>query len=263
MHTIEEKKDAFEKVLHIMDTIRNECPWDRKQTNETLRPLTIEEVYELTDAVLKKDSEALKIELGDVFLHILFYSKIASEENTFDIADVLETLSNKLIHRHPHVFSKDKTDSRAEEIEKKWEILKLKEKKGTSEGVLGGVPDALPALIKAERLQHKAKGVGFDWEKKEHVWDKIKEEIQEFETEIQNNDLNKMEGEFGDLLFALINMARLYGIRPDNALERTNQKFIRRFNYLEKRTIEQGKSLPDMTLQEMEELWQEAKKDEN
>jgi len=260
LNQLEEKFAAFERILGIMDRIRKDCPWDSVQTNESLRSLTIEETYELAEAVLKSDSESIKKELGDLFLHIIFYAKIAEEKQEFDIADVFNALSEKLIYRHPHVFG-DTEVSDKDDVSKNWEELKLKEKsKDNNHTVLGGIPKSLPAVIKAVRMQEKARGVGFDWEEKEQVWDKVKEELGEFETELRSGNTRKAEEEFGDVLFAMINAARLYGIDPENALERTNQKFIKRFNFLETQTLKKGISLKDMSLDEMELIWQQAKK---
>lgn len=257
MHTKEEKMEAFGHFLDILDELREKCPWDRKQTNESLRPNTIEEVYELTDALMKNDKADVCKELGDVLLHVAFYAKIASETNDFDMKDVCDRLCDKLIFRHPHVFGDVKAET-AGQVSENWEQLKLKEK-GGNKSVLSGVPASLPTLIKAYRIQDKARNVGFDWEEKEQVWDKVKEEFGELQVEIKNMDKDKAEAEFGDFLFSVINAARLYGINPDNALERTNQKFIRRFNYLEEHTIKQGKNLQDMSLEEMDKYWDEAK----
>ena len=258
LHSREEQKEAFGRLLDVLDELRVKCPWDRKQTNESLRPNTIEEVYELCDALMKSDNKNICKELGDVLLHVVFYAKIGSESEAFDIKDVCYKLCDKLIFRHPHVFGEVKADT-AEKVSENWEQLKLKEKDG-NKSVLSGVPDALPSLIKAYRIQDKARNVGFDWEEKSQVWDKVKEEISEFEAEISDMDKARAEEEFGDVLFSLINAARLYKINPDNALEHTNQKFIRRFNYLEEHTIKQGRNLSDMTLAEMDELWNEAKR---
>ncbi len=258
MHTRKEQMEAFGRLLDVLDELRVKCPWDRKQTNESLRTNTIEEVYELCDALMKNDEANICKELGDVLLHVVFYSKIGSEKGDFDIKDVCDKLCDKLIFRHPHVFGEVKADT-AEKVTENWEQLKLKEKDG-NKTVLSGVPDALPSLIKAYRVQDKARNVGFDWEEKEQVWTKVKEEISEFEAEVSDMDKEKAEAEFGDVMFSLINAARLYKINPDNALERTNQKFIRRFNYVEAHTIKQGRNLSDMTLGEMDALWEEAKK---
>lgn len=257
MHTRQEQLEAFGHFLDILDELRVKCPWDRKQTNESLRPNTIEEVYELCDALMKNDEKNICKELGDVLLHIAFYAKIGAEKGQFDIKDVCDQLSAKLVFRHPHVFGEAKADT-AEKVSENWEQLKLKEKDG-NKSVLSGVPDALPSLIKAYRIQDKARNVGFDWEDREQVWTKVKEEIGEFEAEVAGMDKDKAEAEFGDVLFSLINAARLYKINPDNALERTNQKFIRRFNYLEAHTLKAGRKLTDMTLAEMDAIWDEAK----
>ena len=257
LHTREEQKEAFGRLLDVLDELRVKCPWDRKQTNESLRPNTIEEVYELCDALMKNDTKNICKELGDVLLHVVFYAKIGSETDSFDIKDVCDKLCDKLIFRHPHVFGEVKAET-AEKVSENWEQIKLKEKDG-NKSVLSGVPEALPSLIKAYRIQDKARNVGFDWEDRTQVWDKVKEEISEFEAEVSAMDKERAEAEFGDVLFSLINAARLYKINPDNALERTNQKFIRRFNYLEEHTIKQGKNLADMTLAEMDEVWNEAK----
>lgn len=257
MSTREEQMKSFGRLLDVLDELREKCPWDRKQTNESLRPNTIEEVYELCDALVKNDKKNICKELGDVLLHVVFYAKIGSETGDFDIKDVCDKLCDKLIFRHPHVFGEVKADT-AEKVSENWEQIKLKEKDG-NKSVLSGVPAALPSLIKAYRIQDKARNVGFDWEDREDVWKKVKEEITEFESEVVNMDKEKAEAEFGDVMFSLINAARLYKINPDNALERTNQKFIRRFNYLEEHTIKAGRNLNDMTLSEMDELWNEAK----
>lgn len=252
------KLEAFKRLLNVMDELREKCPWDKKQTFESLRANTIEETYELCDAIMKKDMHEIKKELGDVLLHIVFYSKIASESNTFDIGDVCNTLCDKLIFRHPHVFG-DVTAKSAGEVEQTWEQIKQKEKDG-NKSVLSGVPDALPALIKCYRIQDKARNVGFDWKKKEDVWEKVEEELNEFKDEVHAMDQEKMEEEFGDLLFSLINAARLYKINPENALERCNKKFIQRFNHIEKRTKEENKELSQLSLEEMDFFWNEAKK---
>lgn len=257
-HTIEQQLSIFKELLEIMKRLRAECPWDKKQTFESLRNNTIEETYELSDAILKQDTNAIRKELGDLLLHVVFYAQMGSETDDFDIYDVCKSLNEKLIFRHPHIFGNTQADS-VEKVMENWEALKLKETDG-NKTVLGGVPKSLPSLIKAYRIQDKARSVGFDWEQKEQVWAKVKEEIGEFEAEIQNKDTDKMEDEFGDLLFSLINTARLYNIDPDNALERTNKKFTQRFNYLESQTIAQGKDLKKMTLSEMNEIWEEAKK---
>lgn len=248
---------AFERLLDVMDELRAKCPWDSKQTFQSIRPNTIEETYELCDALAKNDLPNIKKELGDVLLHIVFYSKIASETNDFDIADVCNTLCDKLIFRHPHVFG-DVNAENAGQVETNWERIKMKEKDG-NKSVLSGVPSALPSLIKAYRIQDKARNVGFDWEEREQVWEKVKEEFEELMVEIKNMDPKKQEEEFGDLLFSLINAARLYKINPDNALESTNAKFIRRFNYLEEKTIKKGIDLKSMSLDDMSAIWDEAK----
>lgn len=258
MHTREEKIEAFGRLLDVLDELRVKCPWDRKQTNESLRPNTIEEVYELCDALMKDDKKNICKELGDVLLHVVFYAKIGSETGDFDIKDVCDRLCDKLIFRHPHVFGEVKADT-AEQVSENWEQIKLKEKDG-NKSVLSGVPEALPSLIKAYRIQDKARNVGFDWEDRVQVWDKVKEEISEFESEVATMNKDKAEAEFGDVMFSLINAARLYKINPDNALEHTNQKFIRRFNYLEEHTLKAGRKLTDMTLEEMDAIWEEAKK---
>lgn len=261
MHSREEKLEALGRVMDTLDRLRVECPWDRKQTNESLRANTIEEVYELAGALLNDDAQNIKKELGDVLLHILFYSKIGDEQERFDIADVADALNEKLIYRHPHIFGSVEANDAAT-VKENWEKLKLKEK-GGNKTVLAGVPDALPAIIKASRIQEKAANIGFDWEKKEDVWNKVKEEISEFSEEINGLSAERMEAEMGDVLFSIINAARLYGINPENALEKTNRKFIRRFNHVERRCHEMGRELPDMTLAEMDALWNEAKKQEH
>ncbi|SEM93456.1 XTP/dITP diphosphohydrolase [bacterium A37T11] len=252
---------AFERLLTILNTLRIECPWDRKQTMLTLRHLTIEEMYELADAVLENDLDEVKKELGDLMMHLVFYAKIADEQQAFDITDVLNSVCEKLISRHPHIYG-DVQVRDEEDVKRNWEQLKLKE--GANKSVLGGVPSSLPALVKAYRIQDKARGVGFDWEDKRQVWEKVEEELQEFKEEFNvvsstAIDVEKAEAEFGDLLFSLVNYARFIGINPENALERTNKKFIYRFNYLEKRAREFGKSLQDLTLAEMDVFWNEAK----
>ena len=252
MHTREEKMEAFGRFLDILNELREKCPWDRKQTNESLRPNTIEETYELCDAIVKNDKEEICKELGDVLLHVGFYAKIGSETGDFDIKDVCDKLCDKLIFRHPHIFGDTQAET-TEQVLQNWELLKQKEK-GGNKTVLSGVPAALPTLIKAYRIQDKARHVGFDWDEKEQVWDKVREEFTELQEEINQLDQEKAESEFGDLFFSLINAARLYGINPVNALERTNQKFIRRFNYVEEQALNAGKSLNEMTLEEMEGL---------
>ncbi|MDD4822437.1 MAG: nucleoside triphosphate pyrophosphohydrolase [Bacteroidales bacterium] len=260
MSTREEKLEAFGRLLDVMDELRAKCPWDAKQTNESLRPNTIEEVYELSEAILKNEKDELVKELGDVLLHIIFYAKIGEEKNDFDVKSVCDKLCEKLIFRHPHVFGTTQVDG-SKQVEQNWEALKLKEK-GGNKTVLSGVPTSLPAMIKAQRIQEKARNAGFDWEEREQVWEKVQEEINEVKAEIAFMNQEKMEAEFGDLIFSIINTARLYHINPDSALERTNQKFISRFNYLESKSLEQGRKLKEMTLDEMECLWQEAKKRE-
>lgn len=258
MNTREQKLEAFGRLLDIMDELRVKCPWDAKQTKESLRTNTIEETYELCEAIIKNDNQEIKKELGDVLLHIVFYSQIGQEKEAFDIADVCNSLCDKLIYRHPHVFGDDAAKT-AGEVEQSWEQLKLKEK-GGNKTVLEGVPASLPSIAKAHRIQDKARNAGFDWDQKKDVWTKVKEEINEVETEISQMNSDKMEAEFGDLFFSLINASRLYKVNPDNALERTNQKFINRFNYIEQKAKEQGRNLKDMTLAEMDTLWEEAKK---
>ncbi len=254
-----EQLEAFGQLLDIMDELREKCPWDRKQTFESLRVQTIEESYELTEAILANDMDEVKKELGDLLLHIVFYAKMGSEQGKFDIADVINSLCQKLIYRHPHVFGDEKANS-AEAVLQNWEQLKLKEK-GRKPSVLSGVPKSLPALVKAYRIQDKTHSVGFDWPEREQVWAKVEEELQEFKTELQADPSSKAtESEFGDLLFSLVNAARLYKINPENALDSTNLKFISRFNYLEEQIKEKGKTLKDTTLEEMDRLWNEAKK---
>ena len=257
MHNRQEKIEALGRVIDVLERLRVECPWDRKQTNLSLRPNTIEEVYELADALMADDNPNIRKELGDVLLHVLFYSKIGEEKGEFDIVDVCDSLNAKLIYRHPHVFGEVKADD-AETVVQNWEALKLKEKDG-NKTVLSGVPNALPALVKAYRIQEKAAHVGFDWEERSQVWDKVKEEIAEFEAEAEKGDKEKMEAEMGDVFFALVNAARLYDITPENALERTNRKFISRFTYLEEKVKASGRNLRDLTLGEMDEIWNEAK----
>lgn len=257
MATKQEKMEAFGQLLDILDELRVKCPWDRKQTNESLRTNTIEETYELCDAIMKDDNNNIKKELGDLLLHIVFYAKIGEEKAAFDIKDVCDSLCQKLIYRHPHVFGNAQAET-AGKVEQSWEQLKLKEK-GGNKTVLEGVPTSLPSVVKAHRIQDKARNVGFDWEEREQVWDKVKEEIGEFQAEVARMDKQKAEEEFGDVMFSLINAARLYKINPDNALEHTNQKFIRRFNYVEAHSIKEGRNLHDMTLEEMDKLWEEAK----
>ena len=250
--------EEFRKLLDIIDELRVKCPWDMKQTNESLRKLTIEETYELADAVSSGDDTAIRNELGDLMLHIVFYAKIGSEKNLFSMADVLKGINKKLIYRHPHVFGKVEV-SDASEVEKNWEHLKMKEH-SEYKPVLSGVPSSLPAIVKANRIQEKVRGVGFDWEVRSQIWDKVLEEVTELKDEIDNHNTESIESELGDVLFSIINASRLYGIDPEAALEKTNRKFIKRFNYLEKETIVKGKSLHDMSLDEMNVIWDEAKK---
>lgn len=282
MHTREEKLMAFGRMLDVIDTLRTECPWDRKQTNESLRPNTIEEVYELADALVKDDTHNICKELGDVLLHVCFYARIGSEQGQFDMADVCNSLTDKLIFRHPHVYhpsqvgaaepkplpygqdaaeSNDDEVTTAQQVIQNWEQIKLREKDG-NRSTLAGVPSALPSLIKAYRIQDKARNVGFDWEDKGDVWAKVREELDELESELRREDKDKSTAELGDFLFSVINAARLYKLNPDNALEHTNQKFIRRFNYIESKANEAGRKVKDLTLAEMEKLWNEAKAQE-
>lgn len=282
MHTREEKLEAFGRFLDVLDTLREKCPWDRKQTNQSLRTNTIEEVFELSDALMKEDTPNICKELGDVLLHVCFYSKIGEEQQQFDVADVCRKLTDKLIFRHPHVYHPSQVGAEnpkplpygedlqhndmqnadtAQKVIENWEQIKLKEKDGNKR-VLSGVPDALPSLIKAYRIQDKARNVGFDWEDKGDVWKKVHEELGELEQELRKGDKENSTQELGDFLFSVINAARLYKINPDDALEKTNQKFIRRFNYIEEHSIRQGKPLTEMTLAEMDNLWNEAKKQE-
>ena len=279
MHSKEEKLRAFGRFLDVLDTLREKCPWDRKQTNESLRPNTIEEVYELCDALLKDDETNICKELGDVLLHVCFYAKIGSEKGRFDIADVCNMLTDKLIFRHPHVYHKSQVGApepkplpygesgedadvthvtTSTEVMENWEQIKLKEKDGNKR-VLSGVPDALPSLIKAYRIQEKARNVGFDWEDKQDVWAKVEEELGELKAELKNEDKDRSLREYGDFIFSIINAGRLYKLNPDTALEYTNQKFIHRFNYIEEQSRLEGKSIKDMTLGEMDELWNKAK----
>jgi len=256
MHSTEEKLKAFERLLEVMDELREKCPWDREQTLDSLRNLTIEETYELADAIMEQDLEEIRKELGDLMLHIVFYSKIGSEKGAFDIADVLNGVCDKLVFRHPHVFGETKVKDAGEVLEN-WEELKMKE---GNPSVLAGVPVSLPAMIKAHRIQDKVRAVGFDWDRREQVWDKVNEELQEVKYELNNGqEHEKMEDEIGDLLFSVINAARLYKIEPETALERTNRKFITRFKYLESKALEMNRSLKEMSLEEMEAIWQEAK----
>lgn len=258
MNTRQQKLEAFGRLLDIMDELREKCPWDNVQTNESLRANTIEETYELAEAIINNSDQEIKKELGDLLLHVVFYAKIGEEKQVFDMADVCNAICDKLVFRHPHVFGDLHADS-ASSVEKSWEQIKLQEKGGNG-SVLAGVPSSLPSLVKAYRIQDKARNSGFDWNKRHDVWDKVKEEIGELEAEIENLDQDKTEKEFGDVLFSIINAARLYKVNPDNALERTNQKFIYRFNYMERKIKEQGRSLKEMTLDEMEAIWQEAKR---
>ncbi|WP_106687332.1 MULTISPECIES: nucleoside triphosphate pyrophosphohydrolase [unclassified Mesoflavibacter] len=256
MNTRAEQLQAFDRLLTIMDQLREQCPWDKKQTMQTLRHLTIEETYELGDAILDNDLEEVKKELGDLMLHLVFYAKIGSETNDFDIADVLNTVCEKLIHRHPHIYGDVKVENE-EDVKRNWEKLKLKEGKTS---VLEGVPKSLPALVKASRIQDKVAGVGFDWEQPEQVWEKVEEELTEFKAEVINKDEVAMENEFGDVLFSLINYARFLKINPENALEKTNKKFTKRFTYLEEKAKSLNKNLKEMSLEEMDVFWEQAKK---
>jgi len=255
-NTLQQKKDAFARLLTIMDELREKCPWDKKQTIESLRYLTIEETYELTDAILEKDMNGIKKELGDILLHIVFYARIASESGQFDIADVMDSLCEKLIHRHPHIYGDVKVENE-EQVKENWEKLKLKE---GNKSVLSGVPISLPAVVKSMRIQEKARAVGFDWEKPEQVWAKVEEELNELKAEVTSNaGAEKIEDEFGDVLFALINYARFINVNPEDALEKTNRKFIKRFQYLENEAKKIGKKLDEMTLAEMDVYWNKAK----
>ncbi|MBL7559645.1 nucleoside triphosphate pyrophosphohydrolase [Olleya sp. YSTF-M6] len=256
MNSRADQLKAFDRLLTIMDELRAQCPWDKKQTMETLRHLTIEETYELGDAILDNDLEEVKKEIGDLMLHMVFYAKIGSEKNAFDIADVCNSICEKLIHRHPHIYGDVKVENE-EDVKRNWENLKLKEGKTS---VLEGVPNSLPALVKASRIQEKVAGVGFDWEKPEQVWEKVEEELNEFKVEVDKGDADAMEDEFGDVLFSMVNYARFLNINPENALERTNKKFKKRFQYLEAQAKAINKELKDMTLGEMDVFWEEAKK---
>ncbi|HIB37361.1 nucleoside triphosphate pyrophosphohydrolase [Mesonia sp.] len=256
MNTRKDQLQAFDRLLTIMDELREQCPWDRKQTMETLRHLTIEETYELGDAILDNDLEEVKKELGDVLLHIVFYSRIGSEKKSFDIADVANSICEKLISRHPHIYGDVEVENE-EDVKRNWENLKLKEGK---KSVLEGVPRSLPALVKASRIQDKVAGVGFDWEEPQQVFEKVKEELEELQDEVNQQNQDLIEAEFGDVLFSMINYARFLNINPENALERTNKKFIKRFQYLEEKAKENKKSLKEMTLEEMDVFWEEAKK---
>ncbi|HEX7493461.1 MAG TPA: nucleoside triphosphate pyrophosphohydrolase [Bacteroidales bacterium] len=253
--------EEFNRLLNIIDELRGKCPWDMKQTNESLRKLTIEETYELADAIFSENDQGIRNELGDLMLHIVFYAKIGAEKGIFTMSDVLEGINNKLIYRHPHVFADVKVTG-ASQVEENWEKLKIKENNGYTP-VLSGVPSSLPAIIKANRIQEKVRGVGFDWEKREQIWDKVLEEISELKEEIETHNTESIESELGDVLFSIINASRLYGIDPEGALEKTNRKFIKRFNYLEKETLTKGISLHDMSLEEMNVIWEEAKKEED
>lgn len=279
MHTREEKLEAFGRLLDVLDQLREKCPWDKKQTNESLRPNTIEETFELCDALMKNDVKEICKELGDVLMHVMFYAKIGSETDDFDMADVCNRQADKLIFRHPHIYDPSQVGQKeplplddprfqekverpdvttAEQVLQNWEQIKLKEKDG-NKSVLSGVPDALPSLIKAYRIQDKARNVGFDWEDRRDVWKKVREELNELEEELDREDKERSTAELGDFLFSVINAARLYKLNPDNALEHTNQKFIRRFNYVEEHSIKSGKPLTEMSLEEMDKLWEEAK----
>lgn len=283
MHTREEKLEAFGRLLDVLDQLREKCPWDKKQTNESLRPNTIEEVYELCDALVRDDRKNICKELGDVLMHVIFYAKIGSETDDFDIADICNIQADKLIFRHPHIYHPSQVGAKdpkplpygeqeegrefadaktSEQVLQNWEQIKLKEKDG-NKTVLSGVPEALPSLIKAYRIQDKARNVGFDWQQKEDVWAKVREELEELEAELKKEDKELSTNELGDFLFSVINAARLYKLNPDNALERTNQKFIRRFGYIEQHSIRAGRPLTEMTLEEMDALWNEAKASEN
>lgn len=258
MNSRKDQLAAVDRLLTIMDELREQCPWDKKQTFESLRHLTIEETYELGDAILSRDLDEIKNELGDLLLHIAFYARLGSEEKAFDMADIAHGISEKLIYRHPHIYGDVEVENE-EDVKKNWEALKLKEGKG-KKTVLEGVPKGLPALVKAQRIQDKVAGVGFDWEKPEQVWEKVQEELAEFQAEVAKGNTNNMEAEFGDVLFSMINYARFLKINPDTALERTNQKFTQRFNYLEAKAKALGKNLQDMTLAEMDIYWEEAKR---
>lgn len=256
---MQEETKEFKRLLEIMNKLRAECPWDKKQNNESLRHLTIEEVYELGDAILNDDNSEIMKELGDIMLHVVFYAKIGEEKGAFNMSDVLRNINEKLIRRHPHIFS-DVVVRDEEDVKENWEKIKMKEGR---KSVLEGVPKGLPAMVKAFRMQEKAKGVGFDWNNTEQVWDKVLEEINEFNEEVKSNsNPDRIENEFGDILFAMINYARFIGVNPENALERTNKKFIKRFNYIEEQARKEGRFVSDMTLEEMEEIWCKAKKEE-
>ncbi len=255
---MDKRTDAFLNLLKIMDELREQCPWDKKQTIESIRHLTIEETFELSDAILKNDTNEIKKELGDILLHIIFYSRIASETNLFTITDVINSLCDKLIYRHPHIYGNAKAETE-EQVKQNWEQLKQKEKGGNT-SVLSGVPNSMPALLKAYRIQEKVRAVGFDWEKPEQVFEKVKEELTEFEVEVKNKNQQAAEKEFGDVLFSLINYARFLNINPEDALEQTNKKFIKRFGHMEARVKEQGKQIADCNLEELDSYWNEAKK---
>ncbi|HOX75981.1 MAG TPA: nucleoside triphosphate pyrophosphohydrolase [Bacteroidales bacterium] len=260
MNDKERSAEEFDRLLNIIDRLRTSCPWDMKQTNESLRKLTIEETYELADAIFSGNDNGIRNELGDLMLHIVFYAKIGSEKGLFTMADVLKGINDKLIYRHPHVFGDIKV-SGPSEVEKNWEHLKIKENNGYKP-VLSGVPSSMPSIVKANRIQEKVRGVGFDWEKPEQIWDKVMEEISELKKEVENYNIERIESELGDVLFSVINASRLYGIDPEAALEKTNRKFIKRFNYLEKETMAKGRSLHDMSLDEMNEIWEKAKEED-
>ena len=255
----DERLVAFERLLNIMDDLRAKCPWDKKQTMDTLRHLTIEETYELSDAIMKNDKNEIKKEIGDILLHMIFYAKIGSETNDFDITSVINSLCDKLIFRHPHIYG-DVVAEDAETVTQNWE--KIKQKEG-NKGALSGVPSSMPSLLKALRIQDKAQAIGFDWENPEQVWEKVQEELSELQVEVKAEHQEKLESEFGDVFFALINYARFLKVNPEDALEKTNKKFISRFNYMEQKILEQGKALADCSLEEMDKFWNEAKKLEN
>jgi MazG family protein len=260
MEQNDRRLEEFRRLLDIIEELRAKCPWDMKQTNDSLRKLTIEETYELAESIIAGDDEGIKSELGDLMLHIVFYAKIGSEKGLFDMGDVLKGINDKLVYRHPHVFG-DVSVTGPREVEENWEKLKIKENNGYKK-VLSGVPNSLPAMVKANRIQEKVRGVGFDWEKREQIWEKVIEEINELKEEIASRNIEEIESELGDVMFSLINASRLYDIDPEAALEKTNRKFIKRFNYLEKHTLEKGKSLHSMTLDEMNVIWEEAKKED-
>ncbi len=253
-----EKKEAFEKLLNIMDELRVKCPWDSVQTKESVRNLTIEETYELADAILENDYKDMRKELGDLIMHIVFYSRMAAEQDQFDIKDVIDSINEKLIHRHPHVFG-DVHVNDQHDVKKNWEEIKIGE---GNKSVLAGVPKSLPAMVKANRIQEKVRAIGFDWEERRQVWDKVEEELAEFKVEVENHDKDKMEAEFGDLLFSIVNAARLYDVDPETALERTNKKFMKRFKYVEEKIKQSGKKIKEVPMKEMDVLWNEAKKSE-